>query len=103
MDIPYSDFVAAFDDKNQQWITATRGLSKRLVCDLLTWTGQELADYYDGHRPDSTAGGIWAGGEVPVWLGVGRDFTERWVHHQQIRDAVTQPANTVGAPVWDAL
>lgn len=25
---------------------------------------------------------------MPGWLGLGRDFTERWVHQQQIREAV---------------
>jgi hypothetical protein len=34
---------------------------------------------------------IWAGGEVPGWLGLGLDFTERWVHQEQIREAVARP------------
>jgi hypothetical protein len=31
---------------------------------------------------------VWPGSQVPGWLGLGRDFTERWVHQQQIREAV---------------
>jgi hypothetical protein len=34
----------------------------------------------------------WAGVEAaPVWLDVARDYSEDWVHHQQIRDAVERP------------
>jgi hypothetical protein len=33
----------------------------------------------------------WASdGPTPAWLNVCRDFTERWVHQQQIRDAVNR-------------
>ena len=31
----------------------------------------------------------WAGLDpAPHWMSVGREFTERWIHQQQIRDAV---------------
>ena len=30
-------------------------------------------------------------GPVPAWFDLARDFTERWVHQQQIRDAVRMP------------
>jgi hypothetical protein len=34
----------------------------------------------------------WAGSApAPVWLDVAREYTERWVHQQQIRDAVGRP------------
>ena len=34
----------------------------------------------------------WAGPDpAPAWLDLARDFTERWVHQQQIRDAVARP------------
>src|SRR5215510_10267842 len=34
----------------------------------------------------------WAGpGPAPVWLDVAREYTERWVHQQQIRDATGRP------------
>lgn len=37
----------------------------------------------------------WAGPDpVPVWFDVARDFTEHWVHQQQIRDAVDRPGLT---------
>jgi hypothetical protein len=34
----------------------------------------------------------WAGPEpAPVWFDLAREFTERWHHQQQIRDATGQP------------
>jgi hypothetical protein len=35
----------------------------------------------------------WAGPEpAPVWFDLAREFTERWHHQQQIRDATGRPA-----------
>jgi hypothetical protein len=34
----------------------------------------------------------WAGPDTsPAWLDIARDYTEFWVHQQQIRDAVDRP------------
>ena len=88
MDVPYRDFVRALDEKNQRWVDAAAGLSRRVVHDLLAWGGEQVAAYYDTLDLVGTSSVSWAGGEVPQWLGIGRDFTERWVHQQQIREAV---------------
>lgn len=35
----------------------------------------------------------WAGsGPAPNWLGIAREYTERWTHQQQIREAVSAHA-----------
>jgi uncharacterized protein (TIGR03083 family) len=93
MDVDYRDFVEALNQKNQRWVDASRGLSRRLVRELLAWSGERVADYYDTLALTEPAGVIWAGGQVPGWLGLGRDFTERWVHQQQIREAVSRPGD----------
>src|SRR5205085_743030 len=34
----------------------------------------------------------WAGpGPAPVWLDTAREYTERWIHQQQMRDALDKP------------
>ena len=58
------------------------------MTDLLGWSGDQVAIYHEGRGLTDGARVVWAGGEVPVWLGLGRDFTERWVHQKQIREAV---------------
>jgi uncharacterized protein (TIGR03083 family) len=93
MDVDFRDFVDALNQRNQRWVEASRGLSRRLVLELLAWTGEKVAAYHHTLRLTEPAGVIWAGGDVPGWLGLGRDFTERWVHQQQIREAVGKPGD----------
>ncbi len=49
----------------------------------------------------------WAGPEpAPVWLDLAREYTERWHHQQQIRDAVGKPGliePRIFAPVLDTF
>ena len=83
------ELVQALNTKNQRWVEAAAGLSRRLVTDMLAWSGSEIDSWLrnaDLHRP-ATVG--WAShGPVPFWFDLAREFTERWVHHQQILDAL---------------
>ena len=79
MDVDYRRFVDALNQKNQRWIDASQGFSPQLVQELLAWSGDQVAAYHDSLPLTEPAGVIWAGGDVPGWLGLGRDFTERWV------------------------
>jgi uncharacterized protein (TIGR03083 family) len=85
--------VAAVDRQNAVWVTGTRRISPRLLIELLEMTGELTETYFAGL--DMTALGMpvdWAGPEpAPVWLDVAREYTERWVHQQHIRDAVGKP------------
>jgi uncharacterized protein (TIGR03083 family) len=91
--VDHGQFVRALDDKNQRWIDAANGLSQRVVGDLLAWSGEEVAAYHENLVLNEPTDVRWAGGEVPGWLGIGRDFTERWVHQKQIRQAVGRPGD----------
>ena len=42
----HASFVTALAAKNQRWIDGTRGLSSRVLTDLLEWSGQEMDAYY---------------------------------------------------------
>lgn len=90
----YRTFVASLDRKNQGWVDGASGLSPRLVCDLLEWSGREVDAFYATIDLASPARVIWASDDVaPMWLDLARDFTERWVHHQQIRNALRRPGH----------
>ncbi len=90
--MPYRDFVAALNDANQRWVEAARRLSPRQLQELLAITGEQLAAHFDGADLAAPAFVAWVGADpVPGWLDVARHFTERWVHQQQIRDAVGRP------------
>jgi uncharacterized protein (TIGR03083 family) len=78
---------------NQQWVETARRLSPRLTVELLRMSGPLMADYFDTLEPNMLGGPVsWAGaGPAPVWLDVAREYMERWVHQQHIRDAVIRP------------
>lgn len=84
--------LAFINHANAIWVEATRRISPALPVKMLTLTGEEVyrflqtIDLYDtGEAVD------WAGPEPgPVWFDVAREYTERWLHQQPIRDAVGQ-------------
>jgi uncharacterized protein (TIGR03083 family) len=100
--------VAAIDRQNAVWVTGARRISPGLLIELLAMTGELTEAYFTSL--DMTALGMpvdWAGPEpAPVWLDVAREYTERWVHQQHIRDAVGKPGlkeRRWFAPVLDAF
>jgi hypothetical protein len=82
--------------QNEVWVDAARRLSPRLLIDLLRWSGEETQAYFASLEMFAMGEPVsWAGPEpAPVWLDVAREYTERWIHQAQIRDAVKAPALT---------
>lgn len=90
----YEDLVAYLDRLNAEWLAAARRLSPRVLRELLSWSGEEVARLFAAIDPDSPAlfSVAWAGEEASAhWFDVAREYTEKWVHQQQIRDAVGRP------------
>jgi uncharacterized protein (TIGR03083 family) len=101
--LPGSEFralVAEINERNAAWVSAARRISPRLLVELLTVTGDRLAEHY--RELDPLAEGVpvaWTGdGPSPNWLDIAREYTEGWVHQQQIREAVERPGLT--EPEW---
>jgi uncharacterized protein (TIGR03083 family) len=82
----HDKFVRALDQRNQRWVDGTRALSPRLITDLLRWSGEQL-DAYLGTVDLTGPSSVYWAGEVPLWFDLAREFTERWVHYRQIREA----------------
>lgn len=110
VDMSASDhFVDLLAAQNQRWVDGAQALSRRLVSDLLVWTGQQVADYHAAQDMHSQGWVSWASDEpVPYWFNVAQEFTERWVHQQQMRDAVGRSgdhgidlAEVLGTFVWE--
>lgn len=102
------DLVRLINNLNDIWVKATRRISPPLLIDLLKFTGNQTCEYFKTVDPFSMGDPVdWAGSETaPVWLDLAREFTERWHHQQQIRDAVGKPgANETRyfAPVLDTF
>jgi uncharacterized protein (TIGR03083 family) len=104
----WEDLVALINRLNEEWVVATRRLSSRVLCDLLAHTGPQVEAYFASLDPFAVGGPVdWAGEEpAPVWLDLAREYTERWHHQQQIRDATGRPGlyePHLFAPVLDAF
>jgi len=106
--LPWDRLVDLIDAQNASWVHATRRISPRLLCELLAFTGEATLHHVATLDLAAIGGPVsWAGPDpAPVWLDIAQEYTERWVHHQQIRDAVHQPGLTERrwfAPVLDAF
>jgi uncharacterized protein (TIGR03083 family) len=89
----WAQLVSVVTQLNDVWVHAARRISPRLLCELLAFTGDAVSMYFQSLDPTAMGGPVsWAGpAPAPVWLDVAREYTERWVHQQQIRDALHQP------------
>jgi uncharacterized protein (TIGR03083 family) len=90
----YSDLVAYLNRLNAEWVTAARRLSPEVLIDLIDIMASQVQEFFAALDPHATAhfGVAWAGEESsPVWFDIGREYTERWLHQQQIREAVSAP------------
>jgi uncharacterized protein (TIGR03083 family) len=93
----YASLVAMINRMNAEWVAVARRMSPRVLIELLEVTGPMVVDLFrsiDPHAPAHWAV-AWAGEQASAhWFDVGRDYTERWLHQQQIRDAVGAPPLT---------
>lgn len=92
----WDGLIAAIDRQNAEWVRATRRISPPLLVELLRTTGAAFDELAATLDLDEMAGPIgWDGSAPsPVWLHLAREYSERWVHQQHIRDAVRRPGLT---------
>lgn len=89
----YEGLVAFLNRLNADWIGATRRLSPEVLIELLAQTGAEYSAFLRTLDPWAPAAFAvaWAGEEESSnWFHVAREYTEKWHHQQQIREAVGQ-------------
>lgn len=90
----FASLVGLIDRLNAGGVEYGRRLSPRVVTDLLEVTGPWAAEYLSALPPHGQAHWpvAWAGEDRSEnWMDVGREYTERWHHQAQIRDAVGAP------------
>jgi uncharacterized protein (TIGR03083 family) len=103
----YEALVAAINEQNEQWVRAMRRLSTGVITELLRVSGDRALAQFRSRDLNAIGDPVnWAGPEpAPVWLDIAREYTERWAHQQQIRDAVNKPGlkdRRFFAPLLDA-
>lgn len=87
---PLPTFIHRF---NQDWVAAASRVSPAMLVDLFDTTSPQVLRMWRDLDLDALGGPVsWAGPDpAPLWLDCARDFTEYWVHQQQIRDATGRP------------
>jgi uncharacterized protein (TIGR03083 family) len=93
----YSDLVRFIQHMNRTWMDAARRLSPRILTTLLRQAEVELFTFIQQLDPGAEAifPVAWAGEQRSVnWFDIAREYTEKWHHQQQIRDALGKPALT---------
>lgn len=79
---------------NGEFVRAMRQCSPQVLTDLLAHLGPELDQVWAATADLAGPARLnvsWAGtGTSPAWLDIAREYTEFWVHQQQIRDAVSR-------------
>ena len=95
------DLARFIHDLNGLGVAHFGRLSHRILIDLLRITGAWTVDLFE-HLPlhERALWAVsWAGErESENWMDIGRDYTERWHHQMQIRDAIGEPRLLV--PHW---
>jgi len=90
----YQDIVDYLNKLNADWVTATKRVSPTVIIELLEMTGREYIEHLNSLDPFSPAifSVAWAGqNESPNWFHIAREYSEKWHHQQQIREAVNKP------------
>lgn len=87
----YQDLVAFLNRLNADWVKAMKRISPKVLITLLEASGKEYVDYLTKLDPFAKAlfPVDWAGeSESQYWFHIAREYTEKWHHQQQIREAV---------------
>lgn len=100
----YADLVTFLNKLNADWVAAGQRLSPAVISWLLELTGPEYCRYLASLDPLAPAvlSVAWAGETVSAnWFHVAREYTEKWHHQQQIRQAVGQEAALLTAELYN--
>jgi hypothetical protein len=87
----YRHLVGYLNGLNAIWVQAMRRTSPQLLIELLEITGKQYSEVIAGLDPFAQAqfSVAWAGEEQSLnWFHVAREYTEKFHHQQQIREAV---------------
>lgn len=86
----WEDLVAFINERNEAWVDALRRVSLPVLVELLGFSGARVHAHFESLDPMAPGPNVaWAGsGSMPMWMHVAREYSERWLHQMQIREAV---------------
>lgn len=90
----YEALVVHLNTLNAEWVTAYKRVSPQVIIEMTRVVSPALCNLISNLDPNAQAlfPVSWAGESGSVnWFDIAREFTERWLHQQQIRFAVNKP------------
>ena len=90
----YDDLLRYLNKLNADFVAAMKRVSPANLLQLMETTGKQYCEQLNSLDPFAPAmfAVSWAGDTIsPNWFHIAREYTERWHHQQQIRDAVGKP------------
>lgn len=85
--------IAFIQQDNREFMAGMRRISPQILIELIKQYDPQVLKLFqamDGHS--SGLGVAWAGESTsPRWFDIAREYTEKWHHQQQIRDATGRP------------
>jgi uncharacterized protein (TIGR03083 family) len=88
----YAELLSYINRNNEAWVQAAKRISPELMIELLALTDRRLYQHFRGLDGDKLASisVAWAGDDLaPNWFDIAREYTEKWLHQQHIREAVS--------------
>jgi uncharacterized protein (TIGR03083 family) len=85
------ELVDFLNGLNADWVKAMRRVSPAMLILLHEATGHLYSDYYASLDPfeKSPFAVDWAGEKESLnWMHIAREYSEKWLHQQQVRDAL---------------
>lgn len=105
----HDELVSLINHDNEIWVQAARRISPEVLIEFLDLTDRHLYDHFRSLDQDELARitVAWASDSLPPnWFDIAREYTEKWLHQQHIREAVDQPllmARAWLSPVLDTF
>ncbi len=87
----YQDMIRYLNRLNADWVRAYKRISPKVLVGLLESSSKEYMQYLNQLDPFAKAAWAvdWAGEkESKNWFHIAREYTEKWHHQKQIREAV---------------
>jgi len=93
----YNELLDWINRFNAGWVRTTKQISPAQLVAYLELTDRDVYEFFKTlplYEPAKIAV-AWAGdSQSPNWFDIAREYTEKWLHQQHIREAVNEPGLT---------
>ncbi len=90
----FDELLQVINRGNAEWVAAARRISAPVLVQFLELTDPQVYAYFKSLPPLGQAGPsvAWAGEARSLnWFDIAREYTEKWLHQQHIREATGRP------------